>query len=84
MDEKSTSPTGVKFPSNLLKQIDEEVDTGDFRNRSELIIAAVRDYITRRQELRIALLNDKIKFSEKGEIDLDSGKVKMSGEQKFE
>lgn len=84
MDEKSTSPTGVKFPPGLLKQIDEEVNTGDFRNRSELIIAGVRDYITRRQELRTALLNDKIKFSEKGEINLETGTSKMSGEQKFE
>lgn len=81
--EERTKATSVKIPEGLLSRIEEDIiSSGDFSSRNDYIIAALRQY----EAYRIKLLAERkgIKFSENGEINLDTGKIKMFGEQKFE
>ena len=46
MADRSIEHTSIKIPSGLLNSIDNDIETThDFRNRSEWIIAAIREYI---------------------------------------
>lgn len=52
MRERNVTNTLVKIPTGLLERIDRDVaQTGDFRNRSEWIIAAIRSYELERTDL---------------------------------
>lgn len=46
MSEKSPeTPFKLLVPNALMNQIDHLVSTGDYNNRSEFIVRAVRDYV---------------------------------------
>lgn len=52
MKERDVTNTSVKIPTGLLQRIDDDIaNTGDFRNRSEWIIAAIRSYEEQRATL---------------------------------
>jgi len=53
MERKSrVTPTSVKIPENLLRFIDDDVITnGDFSNRTDWIVTALRSYVDYRTEL---------------------------------
>ena len=46
MGNRSMDQTSIKVPTGILESIDRDIDqTHDFRNRSEWIIAAMREFI---------------------------------------
>lgn len=53
MAKNRLHPISIKFPPGLIDLMDNDIEeTEEFRNRSEFIIAALREYITKRAELR--------------------------------
>lgn len=75
MVRNETSQVNVKFPEKLIERIDNDIkNTGEFRNRSEWIIAAARYYDDYRTKLmaerRLAeSLNQNQNESELGSVD---------------
>lgn len=48
---RKTSPTiGVRLPTPIVKQMDEDIESGEFSSRSDYIREAVRDFYRRRVE----------------------------------
>ena len=48
---RQTSPTiGVRIPTTIIRQIDIDIDSGEFSSRSDWIREAVRDFYRRRVE----------------------------------
>jgi len=53
MSKNKPAGTSVKFPPGLVEMMDKEIENySEFRNRSELIVFATRDFILKRQESR--------------------------------
>ena len=66
MNDKLVVPTSIKIPKGLLDLIDADVEkNGDFRNRSEWMIEAFRNYLNER--VKIVSEREKI-FGKRTEI----------------
>jgi len=53
MPKKVTEQVNVKYPTGLLNKIDSDIaESGEFRNRSEWIIAAARFYLDHREKMK--------------------------------
>lgn len=75
MKERDVTNTSVKIPTGLLERIDRDIaQYGDFRNRSEWIIAAIREYEKQRtaliaQRKIVESINQEKNGSELGSVD---------------
>ena len=65
MERKNrTVPTSVKIPPSILDFIDKDVETsGDFANRTDWIVAALREYQSKRSDF---LSKKKLLFIDSG------------------
>ena len=82
MERKNrTVPTSVKIPPSILDFIDKDVETsGDFANRTDWIVAALREYMGKRSDyivLKKSLfakptVNDNSKSGDGEDVDYDS------------
>lgn len=75
MKERDVTNTSVKIPTGLLERIDRDIaQYGDFRNRSEWIIATIREYEKQRtaliaQRKIVESINQEKNGSELGSVD---------------
>lgn len=76
MERKNrTVPTSVKIPPSILDFIDKDVETsGDFANRTDWIVAALREYQSKRSDF---LSKKKSLFN-----DSDGNEVNVPGDRK--
>lgn len=76
MKERDVTNTSIKIPTGLLERIDRDIaQYGDFRNRSEWIIAAIREYEKQRaaliaQRKMMDSVTQKQNESELGSVDI--------------
>lgn len=73
MPRNNPTGTSVKFPPGLIDMMDREIEThGIFRNRSELITQAVREYLLNLQKIRNETKEEDFIASSRGlQSDLD-------------